>query len=492
MQRIREVHRRFQQGEFDDNIPDLLLHGVVIVDVINGLVAQNIITRNQANAALAAAGVTASYGGYMAASQFQRLVSKLGSGASDFVTRITRGQKRQRLRGLTPEGKKIQREMTNIARKRLNFDDEITDMDAARMITKSLREVTLDFTSNNALVAMETDNIEIQATGDSQSNNKGSETKITRFEKPTYGIPETFTVFHTYHDIMAFQLPTADAQDSVRLVLRMNSIYDIIANSNTLLHGGTPTTPLDGTSNRGTIASSGDPSIATSTTNPEIKYIVTNIGDPVEVRNNQPSYRAYYADKYKYYSVLGCDWKIHTYVRSKGADNYQAAAFTHYHGSIDPPNNAKYKELLYWKDFEGPHIIYEPTAAFPYANTTLKGRYKTGEHHEIVDDDTATIWTKSGENAKHPEFLSVYFCRHPQAYNSYEPGTGNGTAFGYNRPAHIRAQLHLSYLVQWKDLQYKWRYFSQEAETPGSTPAEKYAEKNTLAEPKWDGMYAPP
>lgn len=280
------------------------------------------------------------------------------------------------------------------------------------------------------------------------SSVRGSETKLTPFEKPHYGIPHAHTVFHTL--TTTFRMHSGDVDEGTleqgmsRVVIRMNSLWDPFVN-----------TATEGNATGAPVAVSGD--------EPRLDGHTTHTIDA-------PSYRAYYAQYYDYYSVLGCKWELVARMRSQDINNIGVIKY-HYHGSKHPPNRPRHRDTIYWKDMSRDYPIYPQNALYPYPLVRIEDGYKCGTHHGILDDATATVWTATGSVASHPEFLSIYYGNHMMSEEEND-----------TRATEVTIQLTLSYLVQWKDVEYNWQYYrSNNRPTIGTPGGANYHPQNTLA-----------
>jgi len=265
---------------------------------------------------------------------------------------------------------------------------------------------------------------------------KGHETGLSSFKSPTYGFTDARTVFHKFN---TSGWALAGAEESARLVIRLNSLQDIIANIGTTEVGGAPSaaagTKITGTSD---VSTDTRMELGTTTTEP--------------IGNQRPTYYDWYAALYQYYHVLGCKIKMHVIndTADAGASMKLGAIFTHRHGSNHPPNSVTFEAMRNWKDFSEPLLCYNSTSINPYPDEFLNIEYGTGEHYDIVDDASATIWTLSNATASHPEFLSIYFVPHPLSMAGNTGQAPTSVSFKF--------YLEITYLAQWKDLVNTWTY----------------------------------
>lgn len=274
------------------------------------------------------------------------------------------------------------------------------------------------------------------------SNGKGhGETPISPYDFVQIGIPNVETTRLPYRlktSISTGNLPTSAAP--VGLAFRTNSIYDIVGS-------------------------------ATFTADP------TATADPLVTPYETPKWRSYFANRYQYYTVLGCDYKVMfrqkytngSFDKDTGAFymlNYDA--FLYKAGLQKPPTldggamipkewkllhtGVEYQEIkqqnrnvLYTADGTATASIECETGGGPW--TVFTGHCGRDTYdHEIVEDELQQTWHKMTEVPPTPEQLVFHL--QPNEFNFGSPDGG----------LEIDVIVELTYLVQFKDLKATYEY----------------------------------
>jgi hypothetical protein len=229
---------------------------------------------------------------------------------------------------------------------------------------------------------------------------------------------------------------TLNATQAVGVCYRMNSIYDIENSSFTYVADPDP----------------------------------TGLKQTPDATDNIPMWRTYWAEFYRYYSVVGVEWNIH--LDPICTDPLaQYTVYCYFNGLQRPLRQTpgqttniahKYRQFhpnVIWKHFNGPptydYNSGPATAGQIFAKNNLKsygvdlhGMFKPGMvEHGVVEDESNTIWTKMGDIPKNVEEMTVLV----------QPGPRN------EAPAdemYFRFYVELKYHVQLKDLKAQYQYMS--------------------------------
>lgn len=171
----------------------------------------------------------------------------------------------------------------------------------------------------------------------------------------------------------------------------------------------------------------------------------------------------YCKNRYEYYTVLGCKYKITVYP-NKGTPELQWHLFVEFDAGNDvipvedlvtPTGNtltsADYQLMGIYPKAELNHAY---TTGSLYVNdydnrAVVKGLYKPRDFKKnIVDDDNAQLWTQATTDPVLDERLNIFVCRTPASIQN-----DNTT-----KTAEMIIQIELEYLAQWKDSKDTYQY----------------------------------
>ena len=275
-----------------------------------------------------------------------------------------------------------------------------------------------------------------------------NETPVTIPPTITYGFPDTWTCVMPLN--LTFSLTIEGPRRPGMLSVRMNSIYDCIANGSTSLYGG----EVNNTSTFGSKFAAS----ATTTAATNDSFILSSAGSTnFGSLGQQPAWRPFFSQRYSKYHVMGCQWDLNTRIVNEEASRtrQRGAIATMYHGRELPPiDGLTLMDMMYWKDLDQVEYLMPESAQTPLgANaTSLSGRYKPGQHRrEVREDEDAKTWTDTEAAPTLQENLAIYFCEAPL---SWIPLNDDQTS---NRLIY-NCTLTLKYIVQWKDLKLEWKY----------------------------------
>ena len=272
---------------------------------------------------------------------------------------------------------------------------------------------------------------------------KGSgETPISPYDFVQIGIPKVATTKLPFRKILKKQSVAAKDR-CLTYAVRMNSIYDIL----------------------GDATYTADPSAVADTTTGTVET---------------PKWRAYFADKYQYYSVLGCDYKVSFRIRPETAGAYPKrslpvsndfAVYKYECGLQRPPNEIgsvliphAWKILhtgVEYKKLPGPKFTTEITAtdgvpgtssweANTQGWTTFQGHVGVGDiKHEVTEDELQQRWHKMTEVPPTPELL-VFHIQEDEFYSNSDTGDYE-----------LDVIIEVTYLTQFKDIKAQYQYPTQ-------------------------------
>lgn len=240
------------------------------------------------------------------------------------------------------------------------------------------------------------------------------ETGVSPYPTIQSGYLDTITTklrFHGNFDVVGVGLNSTIQN----MQIRMTSIYDVIKS----------TINAAATSN----------SIRESSREPKLLNATTI---------QQPTWRDEWADKYEYYSVIQCNWKL-TVKQSDTGDDLLGMIATMYSTSVDPPVTSlvSLENIKFWKRvdnivYTGPQYDGEPNVQ------VITGTYWPGKHKREVRDDTeASVWTLCTANPTLEENLNIIFGR---------------AALSSNNDIAYYAYIELDYIVQFKDLKTSYQF----------------------------------
>lgn len=369
--------------------------------------------------ALLGAGAVSSYA---VGKMIEQVISYDGS----FVNRPARAKGLKRLRGTEPDLEKNKKPMDRDPRgprgREFNRGDGDVDMEPQATVATATAE-RKGFSTR----------------GPAQGH---GETPISPFDFVQIGIPKVSTTKLPYRKTVIREALAASDATKV-LAVRMNSIYDILGS--------------------GTYAA--DPAA---------------VADAVSGTIETPKWRGYFADKYQYYTVLGCDYKIKFRVRPESAGPYPAntlptcndfAVYMYKCGLQRPPTNVgsaiiphSWKILHTGVDYQrlpGPkYITTVGSTGGTVVNTdwdgntqgwtTFSGHIGIGDiKHEVTEDELQQTWHKMTEVPPTPELLVFHI-------QVDEFNTNATTAYL------LDYVIECTYLTQFKDIKAQYQYPTQE------------------------------
>lgn len=189
----------------------------------------------------------------------------------------------------------------------------------------------------------------------------------------------------------------------------------------------------------------------------------------------KPTYRDYWMNYYKYWTVVKSAYRFRFYVRPTsanfGADvenrDIEVMAYVYHHGQQQPPkfNTGSTTVAVphYIKrDHDGMYYFplrYDPLAkgvSFGDAPETCSGDYTPGSIvHEVGEDEERQTWHKPLEVPPQLEAVTVHFQKSPWAQ--------------YGSDILIRCEVTLEYHAQFKDLFTIFQYPTGESDNPAQT-----------------------
>lgn len=213
--------------------------------------------------------------------------------------------------------------------------------------------------------------------------------------------------------------------------------------------------------------------------------LASEVGDSRTAPGLGVGFLSYYATMYKYYSVLGCRYKV----TIENLSNEKMFAYKMFCNDTNPPAEASNWDMMLWTAVEDkallhPHIRYTTNTAngetqmreaaggmlidddapgledtnwggVGYVNmtgskfATFAGEYRPGQHqHEIHQDTDVEIWTPVNQNPKLREALLI---RLKPYDNATENAPSGSNAFGSKLSFNIHVECE--YLVEFKELQ---------------------------------------
>lgn len=280
------------------------------------------------------------------------------------------------------------------------------------------------------------------------NNQVSKETPISTYPSLSYGLQETHTTILPWTGwCSVYGLTTGTP---VQIKLRMNSPYNMFPNT---------------TNNNGAALAKGiynkvinnSGSLASSATFPEL---LTNNAAAV---NQRPAWRAFWAQQYCYYTVLGCEYKItvqnpnstrgSTICIGIQQDSYSGTETST--GNVMPQTNLS--EVMAFKNIRWEIIDCQSDAGNPNQFKVIAGKYYPGQiKRNIQNDGDVKTWTSTGsrgvaggssEDGASPtlsDILTLNFWQAPLAFADA----------GY----YANMQIELKYIVQYKDLRQQARY----------------------------------
>lgn len=286
-----------------------------------------------------------------------------------------------------------------------------------------------------------------RSSGGGMQSNVGHETPVTIPRTISYGFPDTWTCVMPLN--LTFSVIAEGPKRPAMLSIRMNSIYDCIANGSTSVYTGTVTN----TTNFGSkIAATQSVNAITNDSFISSNANYTNFG----IEAQQPAWRPFFEQRYSKYHVLGCEWELSTRIANVStAYRIRGAVATMYHGRELPPvDGLTLADMMYWKDLDQVEYVQPQSNETPLGSnaTTLSGRYKPGQHRrEVREDEDAKTWTDTDAAPSLQENLAIYFTEAPLSWVPLADDEAMD-AIWYN------CFLTLKYIVQWKDLALAWKY----------------------------------
>lgn len=270
--------------------------------------------------------------------------------------------------------------------------------------------------------------------GQAGAHNNG-ETPLSPYDFVQIGLPNTYTTRLPYRTRTTISNPQSTTASAFGI--RTNSIYDVLTDA----------------------AYTADPAATADSTSGSVEV---------------PKWRSFFADKYRYWSVIGCDYKV--MLRQKWATstaitnsawNFDIDCFMYKCGIQRPPLAAGGAIVPYeWKilhtgveykvipgrtgttTFTSAGVIngYETTNELR-SWTVFSGHVGIGDiKHEIVEDELAQRWHRMTEVPPTPEQLVFHL--QPNEFNTGETES-------------IDVIIEVTYLVQFKDLVAQYEYPTQ-------------------------------
>jgi hypothetical protein len=380
--------------------------------------------------ALLGAGAVSSYA---VGKMIEQVISYDGS----FINRPARAKGIKRLRGTEPELDKNKKPM----------DRDPRGPHGREYIRKGDGDV--DMEPQAAAVATAVPKREGFSTRGSAKGH--GETSISPYDFVQIGIPKCATTKLPFRKIAERQAITV-AQTPLVLAVRMNSIYDILGSGT---YAADPAAVADATS--GTVET--------------------------------PKWRGFFADKYQYYTVLGCDYKIKFRVRPQSGGAFPGptlpncndfAVYMYKCGLQRPPTNVGTAVIPHgWKilhtgvDYQrlpGPKfssdmgstpggVVITEFDGNTQGWTTFSGHVGIGDiKHEVTEDELQQTWHKMSEVPPTPELLVFHIQK--DEFNT-----------GETDPYVLDYVIECTYLTQFKDIKAQYQYPTQETAFAAITAA---------------------
>ena len=196
-----------------------------------------------------------------------------------------------------------------------------------------------------------------------------------------------------------------------------------------------------------------------------------------------PQMRTYWSNIYRYFSVVGCKYKITFREDTRSINSSQMMVYEYLHGQQDPPIVDGGGTNLVTHDWRQHHpncrfkalnasAGYTPVLAFDSANATVDqygvspsieninhntvqftGLWKPGTiKHEVLEDQFQETWTLFSAAPKQHEYLTYILTHSP---------------YGHLNEGHLgRVFIDMQYIVQLKDLDYKYQYLADNYSFP--------------------------
>ena len=378
--------------------------------------------------ALLGAGAVSSY---TIGKMIEQVISLDGS----FINRPARAKGLKRLRGVEPEIDKNKKTMDRDprgphGREYTRKGDGDVDMEPQATVATAAAERT-GFSTRGAV--------------------KGhGETPISPYDFVQIGIPKVQTTKLPFRKhVIRSALDVAEAPKVI--AVRMNSIYDILGSG-------------------------------TYTADPPA------VADAVSSTIETPKWRGFFADKYQYYTVLGCDYKIKFRVRPESAGAFPVitlptcndfSVYMYKCGLQRPPTNVGTAVIPHsWKilhtgvDYQRlPGPKWETNIVNPGSGsssnwegntqgwTVFSGHCGVGDiKHEVTEDELQQTWHKMTEVPPTPELLVFHI-------QQDEFNTGSPT------PYLLDYVIECTYLTQFKDIKAQYQYPTQETAFAAITAA---------------------
>lgn len=263
----------------------------------------------------------------------------------------------------------------------------------------------------------------------------GGETGISKIPRLLYKpFPSAVNVLMTYRKSLGnLTVPSLSGSTTTGVTdiyqFRLNSIYDCLKDG-TYTYAEAPTVP-----------------------------VADSAGATIEL----PHMRAYWMDKYKYWTVLRSRYKINIIPVSSTISDAHVTFYFYHHGAQGPPINnggsapvqpiehryRKHHPGVKWQDFflVGTPTTYSELSYYWYAKT-IEGEYtKNNIKHEIVEDDLQQTWHQANEVPPTQEYLT-FFGQHG------ELGIVTSTT------PQFRVTVEIEYEVQLKDLKAEYQYIT--------------------------------
>jgi len=402
------------------------------------------------------------YRRYVGANQFriaQQLAGAIsGAAAAHFANKDSKNLRGEKKRTLEPD---VEGETAKRLRTRRINSKAISEKDlrTRRINSKAISENDMESAGTSEDVEVATDLMAMRSGGGGGGQSAvAHETPVTIPRSITYGFPDTWTCVLPLN--LSFQIICEGPKRPAMLSVRMNSIYDCIANGASSVYSGTVTS----SSTFGSL-------IGATATNASANdsYINSNVSKSnLTTGNQQPAWRPFFEAHYDKYHVMGCEWELSTRLSfpESNAHRIRGALATMYHGKEIPPvDGITLADMLYWKNLDQVDYVLPESAVTPMGSvaTHIMGRYKPGQHtREVREDAEAKTWTDTGANPTLQENLAIYFCEAPLSWTPLADDIANASLS-------YQCFLTLKYIVQWKDLKLAWQYPTSATNTEFAT-----------------------
>lgn len=181
---------------------------------------------------------------------------------------------------------------------------------------------------------------------------------------------------------------------------------------------------------------------------------------------NTPMFRAYWAEKYRYWTVTSVDVEVRLRSTAAAADTLDEY-YIYIHGLQQPiETNIAATEIVpfdyrrhhpnLWKHGICPAMPtvaangYNQAGSYYSQPTVFKATIKMGQvKHEVMEDELTQVWHKVTEVPPSPETLTILV--QPHQKSAFDEGTA------------VRYEVLLTYHAQFKDLTQNYQYICQDS-----------------------------